>query len=740
MEFGLLNHDALWVMDEVQLMDVGLTTSAQLQAYRAEDNEKSLRPCHTWWMSATLQPDWLHSVDTTPHHPAWVRDPCTISPHQRTGGLWDIHKSLGTCEVDPKNSRQFAERILAEHESPAVGDYGRITLVVCNTVDRACDTYDALRALGRQDGIELVHSRFRPAERANWREEFLSRSACTPGADRIIVATQVVEAGVDLSAGCLITELAPWPNLVQRFGRCARFSGSGRVIVVDRGREDKVAAPYVPDELESAWESLQQLRDRGVGIAALEAHEELLTPEGRARLYPFDPSHLLLRREFDELFDTTPDLTGADLDISRFIRSGDERDLQVFWLEIDKDKKGEKRNQPPKDRRPQRKELCSVPFLKARDWLCEKDKLKLRSNKRAWVWDWIDGDWKPATRETLLPGRVVCVAADSGGYSVDRGFDPDSQASVPLPHLERVDAPVEALAEAESRQDGEPLSFNPWKTIACHNVEVAQEARQLALQLGLSEELQNVLELAACWHDWGKSHPAFQGAMRSKDRPAREDLAKGPDGAWLRPPHMYRYLDDREERPAFRHELASALGLFAILQLYAPQHPALLGPWSEVFAMLGKQPAATSSLPSPTPLIQQILDCSSEQFDLLVYLVASHHGKVRAALHASPKDQDYRDLDGRGLPICGIREGDELPSVILVPGASALPAVTLTLSPAAIGLSQQTGSSWRERCLGLLDRFGPAGLAYLEAILRAADVRASRLTTNDPALTLEAQE
>jgi CRISPR-associated endonuclease/helicase Cas3 len=39
---------------------------------------------------------------------------------------------------------------------------------------------------------------------------------------------------------------------------------------------------------------------------------------------------LLLRKEFDELFDNTPDLTGVDLDISRFIRSGDERDLQVF--------------------------------------------------------------------------------------------------------------------------------------------------------------------------------------------------------------------------------------------------------------------------------------------------------------------------------------------------------------------------------------------------------------------------
>lgn len=52
----------------------------------------------------------------------------------------------------------------------------------------------------------------------------------------------------------------------------------------------------------------------------MESHEESLSPERRVRLYPYAPAHLLLRREFDELFDTTPDLTGADLDISRFIR------------------------------------------------------------------------------------------------------------------------------------------------------------------------------------------------------------------------------------------------------------------------------------------------------------------------------------------------------------------------------------------------------------------------------------
>ena len=40
--------------------------------------------------------------------------------------------------------------------------------------------------------------------------------------DRIVVATQVVEAGVDLSAALLVIEAAPWPSLVLRAGRCNR--------------------------------------------------------------------------------------------------------------------------------------------------------------------------------------------------------------------------------------------------------------------------------------------------------------------------------------------------------------------------------------------------------------------------------------------------------------------------------------------------------------------------------------
>jgi hypothetical protein len=63
-EFGLLNKDCLWVFDEVQLMDVGMATSAQLAAFRKRFG--TYGPCPSIWMSATLDPEWLRTVDFQP--------------------------------------------------------------------------------------------------------------------------------------------------------------------------------------------------------------------------------------------------------------------------------------------------------------------------------------------------------------------------------------------------------------------------------------------------------------------------------------------------------------------------------------------------------------------------------------------------------------------------------------------------------------------------------------------------
>ncbi len=159
-------------------------------------------------------------------------------------------------------------------------------------------------------------------------------------------------------------------------------------------------------------------------------------------------------------------------------------------------------------------------------------------------------------------------------------------------------------------------------------------------------------------------------------------------------------------------------------------------------AQLGHQVPDDPTDTFPTEAEQAILDCTAENFDLAVYLVASHHGKVRASLHASPKDQDYRSPEGddRGLPIRGVRTGDQIFELSITEPSSLVPAIALSLEPATFGLSSKTGRSWRDRTLGLLDRCGPGALAWLEALMIAADRRASRLTTIDPQLTPQSPE
>ena len=758
MEFGLLNQDALWVMDEVQLMDVGLATSGQLQVFRNADRDanKTLRPCFTWWMSATLQHDWLEkSPDTADLTPELKRRTHRIEPKDRVGHLWDdVQKTIEIAKF--KNSKALAKEISRRHGDLGHGKEGP-TLVVLNTVERAIEVWDTLRkdkTLSDTD-FRLVHSRFRPNERHAWRDEFLNRTACAPGTDRIIVSTQVVEAGVDISAAMLVTELAPWTSLVQRFGRCARWGGTGQIVVADFAHgNDKTAAPYTLDELAAAREACGDLHD--VAPCQLEHFEER-NAELLPRLYPYQPTHLLLRHELEELFDIAPDLSGADIDISRFIRSGDERDIQVFWMDVNG-------GEPSSDTKPTRDELCSVPFLKARDWLCKPKSENLKPEKRAWVWDWLNRAWREVKRPDLYPGQTVLVESHVGGYDEDRGWDPDAKDRVDPVVVDKAAQYVSRLCwksdgngrssgqrsvrgvpldeHADASEDDESLSItNGWQTIASHGLQVGREVERIANQV--APTLVKLLHLAGRWHDLGKAHRAFQGSIQSESRPSRSDIAKAPDIAWpCAASNMYR-IDSTDQRRGFRHELASTLGLFGVLQRHDPLHQALLGPWCEWLGAINEAGSAFLSPvedaayvnPAPvevTPIEQEILDLSAEEFDLVAYLVCAHHGKVRMSWHSSPADQKAGDTR---LRIRGVREGDMLPPLPLAAADGVfhqLPASALDLSPSATGLSPRTGRSWAERVLNLVECLGPFTLAWLEAILRAADQRASGHAVADP--------
>ena len=171
MEFGLLNHDALWVMDEVQLMDVGLATSGQLQVFRNEDQAagKSLHPCFTWWMSATLQRRWLEkSPDTVGLASELARNTHRIEkPRIALGHLWDdVAKPLDV--VPFANPNTLARDISRRHRDGGCGKSGP-TLVVVNTVKRAVEVWKVLQRdktlHSAGTDVRLIHSRFRPAER-----------------------------------------------------------------------------------------------------------------------------------------------------------------------------------------------------------------------------------------------------------------------------------------------------------------------------------------------------------------------------------------------------------------------------------------------------------------------------------------------------------------------------------------------------------------------------------------------
>lgn len=720
MEFGLLNQDALWVMDEVQVMDVGLATSAQLQAFRENDTAdgKGWRPCKTWWMSATLQPDWLESVDTKPALPGLADALLAIPPRQRTGPLWEgVSKPLRL--LAPADEQAVAEQALSEHARLADGPFGRVTLVVANRVERACDIYRALLKAGRApEATRLLHSRFRGAERNRWVRDFLSRAAFRPGQDLIVVATQVIEAGVDISAGCLITDLAPWPSLVQRLGRAARYGGKASVTVVDLPAGDaKAVLPYETDDLDAARAALRKLKDGAP--CALEAFEEGLSDTERGALYPYQPRTLLLRKEVEELFDTTPDLTGADLDISRFIRSNAERDCLVFWGDWGTAAAPDAAWQPPRDA------LCSVPVYRVHQWLCEGDTLK--EQVRAFVFDFLDDAWRPARRPDLYPGRLVWVHPDVGGYDVCLGFTGEKPG--------RLDAPVPPVApviasrddRAAAGQDNEALAAaEHYQSIAAHDLEVARLAVDLMRRADGPEGLAPVLDAAGRFHDLGKAHPVFQARIVAPDRPAAPDVAKAPERAW-----------QRSGPRGFRHELASALALLELLARADQDHPALLGacrPFLDA-GVLPREPA--EGPPVPQPLADEWRGLSAPDFNLLLYLVAAHHGKVRAALHACPADQETDADSDAAMPIRGVRDGDCLPPVRLPDwqgNVCLAPAVDLHLAPARLGLSARYGPSWRERTLDLQSRLGPFALAWLEALLRAADVRASMTVRPDPLL------
>lgn len=526
-DFALLNNDAFWIFDEVQLTGAALTTSAQLEGFRRQFGVG--RGCRTMWMSATLDPAWLRTVDFAPTDEYRPHD-LTAADLIEVPHLWAAKKSLTALKIDSADLGKkaglktyvadIAKKVL-EKTSPQA-----TTIAFFNTVRRAQAVFEDLKGANRE--VILVHSRFRKADR----DERMKQLGERPSASgRIIVATQALEAGVDVTCATMITEIAPWSSLVQRFGRCNRYGecGEGGADISWVDLPDTEARPYTAEDFESTRGILRGLSACG--------------PSAIGAIRPSAPLRgaVIRKRDLFDLFDTDPDLSGFDVDVSLYVRDADDTDVRLFWRPV-------KENGPMADAAPPAsEEMCPAPLGGAKELL-------KRKNVRGWRWDALTRQWRRTGAEELFPGMTLWIDAESGGYDAEKGFDPAA------------DEPVESVASPLSVESEPSLDSDPDTTtkvsvsLIRHSAHALDRATRLAELLGVSahfgeRDLDSLIE-SALWHDLGKAHDVFKArcGLASDDAP----LAKTPNYDWRR--------NDKRNRQYFRHELASALAYLAVRQ------------------------------------------------------------------------------------------------------------------------------------------------------------------------------
>ena len=515
--FALLHNDCLWVFDEVQLMGAGLATSAQIEAFRREF--PIAKKSRTLWISATLNRDWLATVDLRAHMNSLTTRAIGDEDRKQAGdrlraakilakaSFW-LSKDVGNKAGLQSYLENLRDLVLEAHDARAQ------TLVIVNRVERAQRLFRLLQEKRPGKGDLLVHARFRAAERATQARSLQEGR----GADRLIIATQAIEAGVDISSKTLVTELAPWASMVQRFGRCNRYgehnAAGARILWVDIEDDKDLSPPY-------DIEALSIARDKLNGLDS--ASPQDLPPTDTSR-----PLTAVLRhKDLLDLFNTDPDLSGFDVDVSDYIRDSGTPGLQVFWREFKDDP-----NTPEPQGRPAREELCPVSIGQAKDFTKHKD-------TSLWQWDSLDGRWTRLDRSPR-PGMTLLARAADGGYDTTIGFD----ATLKKPPVQIVSVGSSSAENAYGEDwrscQNKPVALND------HLGHVADQADKLCVGVGETSH-RGIVVRAGRWHDLGKAHEVFDTTMHACDRAPAGFLAKSP-------------CKGHHSRKFFRHELASMLG------------------------------------------------------------------------------------------------------------------------------------------------------------------------------------
>ena len=456
----------------------------------------------------------------------------------------------------------------------------------------------------------------------------------------------------------------------------------------------------------------------------LDEHRKSLPPQARAKLFRYEHVHVIRQHDLHGLFSNERDLAGGFTDVSHFVRNRErDADVEVFWKYF----KGSPSKRIP---RPRHDELCAVRSYELEKFLEPKKDV-------AWEWNSETGNWDKRTHRDIRPGMTLLLSVEQGGYSERFGWTGNAKEKVvPVPRDFDADAP-------DSLDDDQP-SQTDWLSLSAHLRDTEAEAKEIVTKLGqeLGEEFliagQSVIK-GAWWHDTGKTYEQWQAAVKDFCTKlavqAESFLAHNTESD--KTTFVQNFLKELKALPFEKKPWAKFPDIKYALKKSSLSYKARREITGELKAQFS--PRMRHEAASALAAWQEWQLGKDGWTALAVYLVVCHHGKVRTVL---------RSMSRKNADVFGIKPDDVLP---------ALPEwlaeeTKLNLQPRAIGsMGEWNGNhftvsapSWIGMIAELLGpelpddpdpcdvippheprRMGAFRLAYLEALIPAADVRAS---------------
>jgi len=614
---------------------------------------------------------------------------------------------------------------------------GSFTLMVLNTVKDAQKWFSEIKnAIDKQGkpgrdaaNIILIHGRMRSCDRMSLMDQISDfnkkqKEKKQEASGLIVVSTQVIEAGLDVSADYLWSEIAPWSSVIQRLGRlnrrgeqdnaCSWFWMPKADVKNDNAKDspnEGRVGPYEKKDLDAAQHLLNELEKRIQDSAGYRnALDEVLETDESEKAREISHDIVIRPPDLHDLFSTEPDLVGGFTDISRYIRDADQdADVQVFWADF--------KDRPANEHSVKMDSLCRVPAFTLRAFL--------KSNRTsAWEWDPEIRAYQKVRPEMLCPGMTLLLAKNTGGYSNDLGWTGNKN-----------DQPTGGFAEPATPKafSDDTESASAWLKLEDHLKDAGAEALGLVKALALANVFKDSVVTAASWHDVGKAHPRWQGAIRTYNDRIQFKVQRLAPSLFQ---EIKPGLDPAENLNSLQAKFPNWDKIIeSFLKKRGNDTESLIGQLKARFDPRLRHEAASS-----LAAWKYWLEGSENMTALSLFLIAAHHGKVRTVLRSRGKNHN---------DVFGINPDDKLKPI---PGWIN-EEITLDLSPKYFGLpgkwlddgdyefcmpswigvvSEILGKSLPNEADiagnipdGEPKNIGPFALAFLESLVIAADRRAS---------------